>query len=72
MYENHVVIFLSFISRLKRSQLEVAVSLVDDIQCIVIFVVKDLDEQTIQNIETTFKQFNAFLDLLNEKGSVTI
>lgn len=70
--KNHVVIFLSFISRLKRSQLEVAVSLVDDIQCIVIFVVKDLDEQTIQNIETTFKQFNAFLDLLNEKGSVTI
>ena len=66
------MIFLSFISRLKRSQLEVAVSLVDDIQCIVIFVVKDLDEQTIQNIETTFKQFNAFLDLLNEKGSVTI
>lgn len=27
-----------------------------------------LDDEAMQTIEGTFKQFNAFLDLLNEKG----
>lgn len=29
-----------------------------------------LDDDALQTIEATFKQFNTFLDLLNEKGYV--
>ena len=37
-----------------------------------IHVYADLNAQTLDAIETTFQQFHAFLDLINEKGFVSM